>query len=216
MRCLSRFPFGIAFDVDGVLLRGKSVIPNAVKALSLVRQLEIPFGVATNGGGITEADFAVHLNRLGLPLLREDQICLAHSPLQALVPQLHDELVVCFGRKEPVRVAKSYGFKFAVSPEQFCSVFHLFPFEQYNEPVSDELRHKILTQPAAAAFVMTDPIIWGRDIQLICDLAAPCMPSGGLPDRQGQKLRVLFAQDDFQWSEFFFCFFMLNWFYTSF
>lgn len=68
---------------------------------------------------------------------------------------------------------KSYGFRFAVTPEQYCSVHNLFPFESYSEPMSEELREKIRSQPAAAALVMTDPIIWGRDIQVRAEEEEP-------------------------------------------
>lgn len=101
-----RRAFGVAIDVDGVLLRGKSLLPGAVEAVSYLKENEIPFGVLTNGGGVKEAEFAARLRTLGLPLLGENQICLAHTPLQSLVPQLADELVVCFGRKNPCAVAQ--------------------------------------------------------------------------------------------------------------
>jgi HAD superfamily hydrolase (TIGR01456 family) len=193
--------FGIAFDVDGVLLRGRVVLPGAVEALVKVRKMQIPHGVLTNGGGVSERDFGLNLQALGLPLLDPNQVCLAHSPLQEMM-DLRDQVVVCFGRKNPCQVAKGYGFRFAVTPEQFCTVHNLFPFEKYADSLPAEVHDKVLHEPAGAAFVMTDPLIWGRDIQLICDLACHSMPLGGLPSRE-KPLRVVFAQNDFQWSHSF-------------
>ena len=193
--------FGIAFDVDGVLLRGSRVLSGAVEALQTVQQREIPHLVVTNGGGDTEADFADRLHQLGLPRVAPEQVVLAHTPVKRLT-ELRDELVVVFGRKQPVRAAQAYGFRLAVTPEQYCTVHNLFPFESYTEPLSEELRKAIATRPAAAALVFTDPIVWGRDIQLIVDLAAPEMPVGGLPKRTA-PLRVVFAQNDFLWSHSF-------------
>ncbi len=193
--------FGIAFDVDGVLLRGSKLLPGAVAALRTVQDRRIPHLVVTNGGGVTEQDFAERLQQLGLPRLGPQQVVLAHTPAKRMT-ELRDELVVVFGRKHPVRAAQAYGFRLAVTPEQYCTVHNLFPFEAYNEPLSDELRAAIATRPAAAALVFTDPIVWGRDIQLIVDLAAPEMPLGGLPKRTA-PLRVVFAQNDFLWSHSF-------------
>jgi HAD superfamily hydrolase (TIGR01456 family) len=199
---MKRARFGVAFDVDGVLLRGSKLLPGAISALRTVQEKRIPHLVVTNGGGVTEADFAERLHQLGLPRIAPEQVVLAHTPVKRMAAGLRDELVVVFGRKMPVRAAHAYGLRFAVTPEQYCSVHNLFPFESYDEPLSEELREAIATRPVAAALVFTDPIVWGRDIQLIVDLAAPEMAVGGLPKRTS-PLRVVFAQNDFLWSHSF-------------
>jgi len=48
----------LAFDVDGVLLRGPNPIPGAREALEKLRKKKIPFMLLTNGGGSIEADKA--------------------------------------------------------------------------------------------------------------------------------------------------------------
>lgn len=45
-----RLPY-IITDIDGVLIRGKNVIPRTVEALQLIRKLNLPFCCLTNGGG---------------------------------------------------------------------------------------------------------------------------------------------------------------------
>ena len=41
---------GIVFDIDGVLIREKSVLPGASRALQLVEAAKIPHIFVTNGG----------------------------------------------------------------------------------------------------------------------------------------------------------------------
>lgn len=47
---MKRLPF-IITDIDGVLIRGKNVIPRTVEALQLIKKMRIPFCCLTNGGG---------------------------------------------------------------------------------------------------------------------------------------------------------------------
>ena len=46
---------GIVFDVDGVLVLGKQVVPEAPAALQQLRADGVPHVFMTNGGGATEA-----------------------------------------------------------------------------------------------------------------------------------------------------------------
>ena len=46
--------FGFMFDIDGVLVRGRRVIPSAAVAIKKVLQLQIPTIFLTNGGCETE------------------------------------------------------------------------------------------------------------------------------------------------------------------
>ncbi len=58
---------GIVFDIDGVLIREKSVLPGASKALQLVEAAKVPHIFVTNGG---EAPFGA-----------DSVVCSAFQPL---------------------------------------------------------------------------------------------------------------------------------------
>jgi hypothetical protein len=47
--CSPSLSKGVALDIDGVLLRGKTVLPRAVDALKLLRKEGIPHVFVTNG-----------------------------------------------------------------------------------------------------------------------------------------------------------------------
>lgn len=164
--------YGVALDIDGVLVRGRHLIPGANRALQLLRERRVPHVLLTNGGGIPETDFASALARKGVHGVAPEQIVLSHTPSREWVRELGSEaLVVVMGRKRPVDAARQYGFANAVTPEQYCAVHNLFPFEQYPaDLVPPRLRDLIRTTPVAAAMVYSDPLMWGRDIQLLVDL----------------------------------------------
>ena len=76
--------YAIAFDIDGVLLRGKTVIPGAPEALSLLAEHRVPYVLMTNGGGSLEkikADAVSHA--LGVHI-SPSQVILSHTPMRRL------------------------------------------------------------------------------------------------------------------------------------
>ena len=77
-------PYAIAFDIDGVLLRGKIPIPGAVEALNILHQEGVPYVLMTNGGGTLEKGKADAVAKaLDIPV-SPDQVILSHTPMKAL------------------------------------------------------------------------------------------------------------------------------------
>lgn len=61
---------GVVFDIDGVLLRGRKVIPCATEAIAKLEQSNIPLIYLTNGGCETEESKASVLEkRLGVQVM---------------------------------------------------------------------------------------------------------------------------------------------------
>jgi hypothetical protein len=80
-------PFGVAFDIDGVLLRGKIPVLGAVEALKLLNAHSVPYVFMTNGGGTLEKHKAESVaHALGVPVAVE-QVILSHTPMKALAPK---------------------------------------------------------------------------------------------------------------------------------
>ncbi|KAI7570057.1 hypothetical protein KC343_g22976, partial [Hortaea werneckii] len=48
--------FAFAFDIDGVLLRSSTPLPNAAATLKSLQAANIPFILLTNGGGKSETE----------------------------------------------------------------------------------------------------------------------------------------------------------------
>lgn len=66
-------PHGYLIDMDGVLCRGRELIPGADAFIHALRETETPFLLLTNNSQRTRRDIATKLQRLGIPV-SEDHI----------------------------------------------------------------------------------------------------------------------------------------------
>ncbi|KAG1470748.1 hypothetical protein G6F56_002503 [Rhizopus delemar] len=179
--------YAFAFDIDGVLIKGKSLIPEATRALKLL-----------NG------DNAANRNKQIDP----KAVVLSHSPMQNLADKYRDKRVLIVGGsgRKCFDVAKKYGFSDAVTPND---VMHwntsAWP---HSEPISDL---SLLTShqplefsklPIHAVMVFYDSLDWGRDIQIMLD--ALCSNKGVLGTRKEvysvQDVPLYWSNNDLIWS----------------
>ncbi|EXB88483.1 hypothetical protein L484_017235 [Morus notabilis] len=208
-----RSSFGIAFDIDGVILRGRVPIGGSPRALRrLYREsgtLKVPFLFLTNGGGIPESRRAIELSELlGAPI-SPSQVVQGHTPFENLLTRYENELIVAAGKGEPALVMSEYGFQKVLSLDEYASYFKdIDPVSQYKNWTTDQAlyqsgqsneftpRYNVLYERVKAAFVVSDPVDWGRDIQVLCDI----LTSGGLPGQEsGQQPPLYFAADDLEY-----------------
>ncbi|KAF5751642.1 hypothetical protein HS088_TW02G00658 [Tripterygium wilfordii] len=205
--------FGIAFDIDGVIIRGHSLIGGSPQALRRLCDhtgaLKIPFIFLTNGGGFQESKRALELSQLLGINVSPLQVLQGHSPFKQLVKRYENELIVALGKGEPAAVMSEYGFKNVLSIDEYASYFDdIDPLAQYkkwtvkvtadgNEPFKEMTpRNDVCSLRVQAAFVVSDPVDWSRDIQVLCDI----LRTGGLPGRGiGQQPDLYFANDDLEY-----------------
>ncbi|KAH6838131.1 hydrolase family protein / HAD-superfamily protein [Perilla frutescens var. hirtella] len=203
--------FGLAFDIDGVILRGANPIGNSRRALRRLYNdsgsLKIPFLFLTNGGGIPESRRALELSDiLGVKIL-PSQVVQGHSPFRNLLKRFENEFIVATGKGEPAVVMWEYGFKRVVSLDVYASHFsNIDPVAQYKRWTtiqesncsknSENIIPHGYSQKVKAAFVVSDPVDWGRDIQVLCDI----LTSGGIPgEKNWHQPPLYFAADDLQY-----------------
>ncbi|KAL2278444.1 hypothetical protein FJTKL_14379 [Diaporthe vaccinii] len=214
--------FAFAFDIDGVLLRGKVPLDGAKQTLETLQANSIPFILLTNGGGLTELD---HAERLGLRLtmsIDEDQFVQSHTPFRTFVEQYKEEWIVVLGGhgSHVKELAAMYGF----NPEKIITSsdiakhhpsIHPFPemtsayHDQYGN-IADDFSHE---EKIAAVFVFTSPRDWCLDLQICVDLLLSAngrlgtrsklngdanLPNHGY-QQDGQPL-VFWCNPDLQWS----------------
>ncbi|KAJ7980932.1 hydrolase family protein / HAD-superfamily protein [Quillaja saponaria] len=207
--------FGIAFDIDGVLLLGNTPVgasPGALRRLyDDSGKLKIPYIFLTNGGGFPESKRAIELNQLLGVNVSPLQVVQGHSPFKRLVNRFENELIVAVGKGEPASVMSEYGFRNVLSIDEYANCFqNIDPLAQYKRwtpmQVIDEdtkVKNKQMTpktnvclERVQAAFVVSDPVDWGRDIQVLCDI----LRTGGLPGRNtGKQPHLYFASDDLEY-----------------
>ncbi|KAL5569209.1 hypothetical protein UlMin_025784 [Ulmus minor] len=210
----TRSSFGIAFDIDGVVLRGRVPIGGSPQALRRLfgesGSLKVPFVFLTNGGGTPESRRATELGQLlGVQIL-PSQVVQGHTPFKNLLKSYENELIVATGKGEPALVMSEYGFKKVLSLDEFASCFKdIDPVSHYKMWTTTKQaldcsshsnglgpRYNVLSERVKAAFVISDPVDWGRDIQVLCDI----LRSGGLPGKEnGRQPPLYFAADDLEY-----------------
>ncbi|GMF34274.1 unnamed protein product [Phytophthora lilii] len=200
--------FGVVFDVDGVLLRGKTPIPGAREVLLELQATRTPFAIMTNGGGYPEDTKAKQIEQIlgGGVSIPTERMCMSHTPMRELAAKHGDELVLAVGKdgKQLRKVMANYGFKHVVTVDQ---LHRHFPTMYPDVKVADPLDHdgRFDSQPFAAVFVLIDPIYWGRELQIVMDVL--CSPEGllgqrtveGDGDGERQHIPLYSACSDFQY-----------------
>ena len=76
--------FGFVFDIDGVLIRGWDLLPNAKESLKKVHDSGVPYLFVTNNGMDTEDERAKILSeQFDIPVTNKSMV-LNHSALQVI------------------------------------------------------------------------------------------------------------------------------------
>ncbi|KAF3792118.1 putative CDP-alcohol phosphatidyltransferase class-I family protein C22A12-08c [Nymphaea thermarum] len=124
--------------------------------------------------------------------------------------RFEEGLVIAVGKGEPADVMLQYGFKNVLSIDEYASYFDgidpLSPYKTWKtrslidkaekEPCKPPHTRNVFSERVEAAFVVSDPVDWGRDIQVLCDV----LRSGGLPGRENSHQPPLFfANDDLEY-----------------
>uniref|UniRef100_A0A3Q3ATN8 Haloacid dehalogenase-like hydrolase domain-containing 5 n=1 Tax=Kryptolebias marmoratus TaxID=37003 RepID=A0A3Q3ATN8_KRYMA len=166
---------GVLLDVDGVLLRGGSVIPAARRAIrKLVDQNNnflFPVVFVTNAGSCQRHQKARQLSHLLDVQISPEQVVLSHSPLRMLT-SFHDKCVLVSGQGPVTHIAHTLGFQTVVTIEQLSEQFPLLDMVEHNRrpptPVSLFL----------TIILFGEPIRWETNLQLLIDV----LLTNGKPD----------------------------------
>ncbi|XP_053324585.1 haloacid dehalogenase-like hydrolase domain-containing 5 [Spea bombifrons] len=172
--------FGLLFDIDGVLVRGKTPIPAARKAfqklLDSKGEFVVPVVFVTNAGNCLRQTKADQLSQiLGVPI-SQHQVMMSHSPLR-IFKQYHNKCVLVSGQGPVLDIAKYLGFS---NPITVDAVRESYPFL---DMVDHSRRPTILPSTALdlpkidAVILFGEPIRWETNLQLIIDV----LLTGGHP-----------------------------------
>jgi HAD superfamily hydrolase (TIGR01456 family) len=187
----SKPTFGVVFDVDGVLLRGKNAIPGAREVIDDLKKNEIPFAIMTNGGGYLEEKKAKQVSEILGTEISTDIMCMSHTPMKTLVDKHGDDLVLAVGKdcNDIHAVMTSYGFKNVVTVGQLHNHFPTM----YPDIKLDTIPHggRFDKESFGAVFVLIDPIYWGRELQIVMDVL--CAQEGRL-GKNAEKQHVRFIR----------------------
>jgi HAD superfamily hydrolase (TIGR01456 family) len=182
-----RSTFAVAFDLDGVMYRGKELIPSSTTALQTLDRQGVPWLLLTNGGGVLEEEKAKSLTtKLNHPI-PVNRLQQSHTPLRELVGQYQDKLVVVFGSNNAKSIALEYGFRRVVSTIDIHAAHpSIYPDKKpTTSPPSDV--DSLLSQPVGALMGFMDPFDYHRDLQICSDILhynGIINPPGPTPSQQ--------------------------------
>ncbi|XP_010872721.2 haloacid dehalogenase-like hydrolase domain-containing 5 isoform X2 [Esox lucius] len=165
--------FGLLFDIDGVLVRGKTPIPAAKKAFQKLvdsrGQFLVPVVFVTNAGNCLRQKKANQLSHILGVHISPDQVMLSHSPLR-MFRKYHDKCVLVSGQGPVLDIAKNLGFQKVVSIDMLREHFPLLDMVDHNRrprlPSSP-----IVNLPRVEAIILFgEPVRWETNLQLIIDV----------------------------------------------
>jgi HAD superfamily hydrolase (TIGR01456 family) len=169
---LSRLSKFVVLDIDGVLLKGGTVIDGAARAVQRLSENKIPYVFVTNGGGVKESKKAEDLTKkLGINVV-PSQVIMSHTPFMNLnTKYANSKVLVVGGYPSCLEAAQSYGFMHACSIHCYhAETPKVFPLRNAHPDQSPSSKP---TEPVEAVMIFHDPVDWGLEMQILCDVLSP-------------------------------------------
>lgn len=200
--------FAFAFDIDGVLIRGGKVIPEAIEAFRILNGendygIKVPYIFVTNGGGKTEEERCLQLSKQLQIEVSPGQFICGHTPMREMAEKYHTVLVVGGEGEKCRHVAEGYGFKDVVTPGDIIKEnADTTPFRKLTDEEHKNSRARNFHEvEIEAIFVFADSRDWASDQQIILDLL---MSKNGRLGTRSETFEdgppVFFSHNDVVWS----------------
>ncbi|VDK76163.1 unnamed protein product [Dibothriocephalus latus] len=167
--------FGLLFDIDGVLLRGSTPIPEAKVAMDLLKgkdgKLRVPIAFVTNSMSQPEVKRKQLESTFNIQLELE-QIIFAPSPFKSFA-QWHHHKVLVVGQGDVREWASDLGFTDVYTMDQVAKAY----------PLLDMVDHENRKIVVSAILLLGEPTHWEMYLQLLIDL----LVTNGKPDHKPEN-----------------------------
>ncbi|KAM3870002.1 haloacid dehalogenase-like hydrolase domain-containing 5 [Diretmus argenteus] len=195
--------FGLLFDIDGVLVRGRTPIPAAQQCFrDLVDRngrYKVPVVFVTNAGNCMRQTKAEQLSHLLEVEVSPDQVMLSHSPLR-MFTQFHNMCVLVSGQGPIQEVAHNLGFQNVITVDMLREVYPLLDVVDHNRRPKNNIQATKDLPPIEAIILFGEPIRWETNLQLIVDvLLTHGKPGNALTSLQYPHIPVLACNMDLLW-----------------
>ncbi|XP_059925493.1 haloacid dehalogenase-like hydrolase domain-containing 5 [Gadus macrocephalus] len=193
---------GLLVDVDGVLLRGRSVIPAARRVFQRLQDaaghFRLPVVFVTNAGSCLRHNKAQQLSDMLGIKVTPDQVLLSHGPLQ-MFQSFHEKCVLVSGQGPVADIAQDLGFTNVVTIDQLREQHPLLDMVDHNRrpsvTVSPQEKRRI-----EAVILFGEPIRWETNLQLLMDvLLTNGNPASPHCLNMSTQLPVLACNTDLLW-----------------
>ncbi|XP_071407068.1 haloacid dehalogenase-like hydrolase domain-containing 5 [Pithys albifrons albifrons] len=201
---LSALPsFGFLFDIDGVLVRGKTPIPAArtafQKLVNSQGQFLVPVVFVTNAGNCLRQRKADQLSDLlGVPI-SQDQVMMSHSPLR-MFKHYHEKCVLVSGQGPLLDIAQDLGFCQPVTVEALREQHPLLDAVDHDRTPSVLSPSAVELPKIEAVVLFGEPVRWETSLQLIIDvLLTSGYPGNPYHHENYPHIPVLACNMDLMW-----------------
>ncbi|XP_062402656.1 haloacid dehalogenase-like hydrolase domain-containing 5 [Sardina pilchardus] len=195
--------FGLLFDIDGVLVRGRTPIPAAKQCFrNLVDRdgkYKVPVVFVTNAGNCVRQTKAEQLSHLLEVEVSPDQVMLSHSPLRVFT-QFHDKCVLVSGQGPVLEVAHNLGFQNVVTIDMLRESYPLLDVVDHHRRPKNSVPQTRNLPPIEAVILFGEPIRWETNLQLIVDvLLSNGKPGNTVTSLKYPHIPVLACNMDLLW-----------------
>ncbi|KAI9050861.1 hypothetical protein LZ554_004979 [Drepanopeziza brunnea f. sp. 'monogermtubi'] len=195
-----------AFDIDGVLVHGDRLIKEGQQALEILNGhnelgIKFPHIFLTNGSGKVEDARCAQLSKILQNPVSTEQFIQSHTPMSALA-DYYDTVLVVGGENYQCReVAKLYGFKNIIVPNDiYASDETIAPLREHFTPEqrSTSSPRDFSKVKINAILVFSDSRDYATDLQIIMDLLQSDEGVLGTrtKDPTKQSIPIYFSQGD--------------------
>ncbi|XP_014675710.1 PREDICTED: cat eye syndrome critical region protein 5-like [Priapulus caudatus] len=178
--------FGILFDIDGVIVRGRTLLPTALEAFQKLTdgrgRFRVPTVFVTNAGNTLRQEKAEQLsNWLGLEVA-PDQVIMSHSPLK-MFKQFHDKHCLISGQGPILKIAKGLGCTKVTTIETMRSMFPMLDMVDHKRRIKVPCAFAQYFPKIEAVILFGEPVRWETNLQLIVDVLMTEGQPSIVPDR---------------------------------
>ncbi|KAM6325218.1 haloacid dehalogenase-like hydrolase domain-containing 5 [Podargus strigoides] len=196
--------FGFLFDIDGVLVRGKTPIPAAKSAFQKLvdsqGQFLVPVVFVTNAGNCLrqrKADELSHL--LGVPI-SQDQVMMSHSPLR-MFKRYHEKCVLVSGQGPLLDIAQDLGFCHPITIETLREKHPLLDVVDHDRRPNVLYPSAVELPKIEGVVLFGEPVRWETNLQLIIDvLLTSGYPGNPYHHENYPHIPVLACNMDLMWA----------------
>ncbi|XP_065348959.1 haloacid dehalogenase-like hydrolase domain-containing 5 [Cloeon dipterum] len=195
--------FGLLFDIDGVIVRGKKVLPPAADGFKHLvdgsGKFRVPTVFVTNAGNALRHHKAQQLSEWLQIEVHEDQVVMAHSPLR-MFHQFHNKHMLVSGQGPVKEIAKYLGFKKVTTIEELRGIFPALDAVDHQRRISVPCSFEQYFPRIEGLVLFGEPVRWETSLQLLVDV----LMTDGLPTEAPTRpiyphIPVLACNMDLQW-----------------
>uniref|UniRef100_A0A7E4W1K4 Cat eye syndrome critical region protein 5 n=1 Tax=Panagrellus redivivus TaxID=6233 RepID=A0A7E4W1K4_PANRE len=179
---------GFLIDIDGVIFRGREVLPFVHDAFQMIMDdkgnFKFPVVFLTNGTHTLRITRAQRLSEALGTKITSDQVVLAHTPLR-MFKDLHEKHVLMVGQGPVVEIGESLGFKNITTLSDLAIMFpHLDCVDFQRRRLDPKSVIHPNFEPIEAIILLGEPRKWETALQLLVDvLITNGNPAGSDVDR---------------------------------